>query len=502
MPNTPLEAISLRGWAAGVNLQADDATIQQDELSLCENISFGLNGELAKRKGYSEYTTSKHASMAAGHFLFYWNQLGSANDYFIYVDSDGDVHSETGTDFSTAADFDIGAATGVDDYPVAGATFENVFYLTSLRANPRSFNGTSWTEITDTTLDGTASAEFPKASFLAVKHERVFAANINNNGTRERSRIRWSRVGQADSWESTSWIDVDPDDGTEITGIVPFADGIVVFKEKAMFFLSGVDANTFTLFPIDSTIGTQSPGSIAVTESDVFFLDNTKGIFRFDGAEVIKVSDKIESDLLDTISFANRQYAKGYFFRTSYYLSMHDGTANNYQWVYDTRNEAWSRWTNGFHGAATRDGIMYVVGALDEDNNLDIGIYKWLDTEADNGTAYNVRAITGWLSPQGDFSAMRFRIRYIDVVAKEGAGTLNVKLYEDFKTSTSTTGTVDLDNNNFDHVYRRVHFVPALQSGRTTFQLEFQMDSATNRFDISGVDVMVSPRKRQRGGNI
>ena len=503
MANTPLTTIRLEGWDGGVNLEADPTTLARNELAAATNVTIGLNGELAKRKGFAAYSTNHHANMADGEFVFYYNQLGSTSDFLIMVDSDGDVFSSSTANFSAAAVHDFGAATGADDYPIGFAIYQNVAYLTSRRnANAVKFDGSTWTAITDYTMDGGGS-QFPRAKFLTVKHERVFAANINNNGTLERSRIRWSDVGDAETWESTNWIDVDPDDGTEITGIASFADGLVVFKENSIFFLSGVDSNTFTLFPVDSTVGTSSPGTITVTENAVFFLDR-KGVYEFDGAEVPRISDKINTDILDTVSAANRYKNTAFFYRDKLYLCIHDGTQLNYTWVYDTRLKAWVRWDNGFYGATNKEGTMYVVGPVDSADDVKTGIFQWLSGETDGGTNYTASFRTGWISAkeQDGWVGRRFRIRYIDFVAEEGAGTLSVNLFEDFRTSTSTAGSVSLDNNNYSNVHRRVVFAPSLQSARTSFAVEASMTSGTNTFLVSGLEVLVSPRPRQRGGTI
>lgn len=667
MPNSPIGQIRLQGWRGGLNTEADDVTISADELGEATNIKLGINGELEKRKGYATYSTSNPTSMGEGRFLFHWDQLGTANDWFVLVDDGGVVWSTSGTvlarddhnylsanesgietdatgwtadtncavaqsaaqastgtnslsltstaggDMSaklttkitdvevgkeytalaksrsavsvrsanvdikwytsgdslistssgattanstsawtahtvtatapaTAAKAEIilyvestgagsevhyfddigwrqdagttyiaggttyddfGVQSGDDDYPVAAAIYDNVFYVTSLRANGLSFDGTDWTEITDYEMDndGTGS-EFPRASSLVVKHERLFAANIDNNGTRERSRIRWSEVGNAVAWGSTSWIDVDPDDGSEIRKIIGFADGIVLIKDRSTFFLSGVDANSFTLFPVDSTIGTQSPGTVVATESAVFFLDDTKGVYSFDGTAMTRISDKINDQLLSDASFANNKFHRAFYFREKYYLSLHDGTDKNITYVYDTRNEAWAKWTNGFYDAAETGGAMYVTGATDDTGTVTAGICTYLSGETDNTETFEAKARTGWVAPEDSaYSQQRFRIRSVDVVAVEGSGTLTVNLYEDFKTSTSVSGSASLDNDNYDHVYRRVNFTPALKSGRQTFQLEFVLDSATATFIIPSVEVQISPRRRQRGAN-
>ncbi len=502
MPNEAIYPVRISGWTSGVNREADDATLEATELSLAENITLGLNGELSRRRGYTEYTTAMHANMGVGERLFFWNQLGSTSDYFIYIDADGDVFKSTGTNFSSAADFDIAAPADAEKQPIGIEVYRNIVYVTSLRANARKFDGTNWTEITDYTPNASGD-EFPRAAFLATKHERFFAANIDNNGTLERSRVRWSNLGDVETWDTVAWVDVDPDDGTEIRGLIPFADGLVIFKDRAVFFLSGVDESSFTMFPIDSTVGTTAPGSIAVTESAVYFLDTARGVYKFDGAQVERLSDKINTELLADIENADVEKFHGIYFRDKYYLCLNDGTDQNITWVYDNRNEGWVKWSCGWLDSAVRDAKLYVVGVTDSAGTQKEGIYQLLNGNSDDGVAFTAKARTGWSAPQDIkfMSSPRFRIRYVDVVAVEGAGTLTVNLYEDFN-ETANAGTADLDRSGYDHVHRRVKFDAALQSGRTTFQLELSMTSTSNTFTVAGIDVLISARRRVRGGNI
>lgn len=504
MPNTPIEVLSLSDWSGGLNTESPIANIATNELSVALNCELGLNGHVLKRKGFSAYSFSEHANMASGRFLFFWDQLGSANDWFILVDEDGDVFDETGADWSTAAQFDITAA-GTGTNPVAAVAFDNVLYITSLRANPRSFDGTTWTEITDITLDGDgAGVEFAKAAFALTKHERVFAANIDNNGTRERSRIRWSDVGDATTWQTLSWIDVDPDDGSEITGMVSFADGILIFKSHKMFFLSGVDEDTFTLFPVDSSVGTDSPGTIAVGDKAVFFLDNTKGVFMYDGTGVKNISRKVQSEILEHFTRSDTEYPffKGVFYRDKYYLSgFNPGPTDGRTYVFDTRLEAWVRWSVGFYGAAERNGSLYVVGLGNS-----VGIKQ---AEATNYTDSGVSSYawslkTGAIYPTsgegGTVATTEWRYRGVDVSMGNDAlgamgSSVEVGVEFDFG-SQGSDPTFDLSSTTDSHETTRTAYNGSKLLKRSIAVLV--SDTAVANGSVNGINIYFSRRRSVR----
>lgn len=506
MPNTQIEILAFKNWAGGLNLESHETQIAIDEMLEAQNVEIGLSGEVFKRKGYSAYSASHHANMGIGHFLFFWNQLGSTNDWFIYVDADGDVFAKTSTTWSDAAVHDFTAhGTAVDDWPIGFAIFENVAYLTSRRAaNTVRFDGTSWTTNTDYTMDGSGS-EFPRAHFLLAKHERLFAANINNNGTLERSRVRWSDVSEALNWRSDSWVDVQPDDGTQITGMVGFADGIVIFKEHSIHFLSGVDENSFTLFPVDSEIGCQSPQSIAVGEEAIYFLDQTRGVYTFDGTNVVRISDKINAALIGTshTDAASAIFYAGFYFNKKYFLSTFTtGPANTWTFVYDTRHNAWTRWDKFFRNFSNRDALMYSVGPEDA-----VGIFLMNDTWQDNGSNYAVNITTGWMPLQAESviaaPAVRFRgaeVLYGQTAAQGMPTALAIDLFSDYENGASVATTQDLQTGVIAESPLFMARSAPITSRPLVYRALKVKWSFTSNHDlvVNGVNLLVSKRRRLR----
>jgi len=100
----------------------------------------------------------------------------------------------------------------------------------------------------------------------------------------------------ADPARTLSCVDVNPADGQEITGIIPFfgesafggavtSGQLVVFKTDSIYF---VDPATRQLAKVESQgVGCAAPGSIAVTRQGIIFA-HTSGIFRLTRAQTIE----------------------------------------------------------------------------------------------------------------------------------------------------------------------------------------------------------------------
>ena len=514
MANAQVEMVSMSEWSGGLNTETPWPNLLPNELRTATDVTLTLTGQIQKRLGFVDYSASENAAMTEGRYLFFWNQLGSTNDWFIYVDTDGDVFASVNTDFSAAAvaDFTIGST---DTIPVSATSFDNVFYITSRRANPRSFDGTTWTEITDITLDGDGG-EFPKASFILSKHERMFAANIDNNGTIERSRVRWSNVGDATTWGTLSWVDVDPDDGTQITGMVGFADGILIFKDHSMFFLSGVDEDTFTLFPVDSTVGTRSPGTIAIGGKAVYFLDNSKGVFRYDGTGVEILSRKIETNLSEEFnSSASWDYYTATFYRDKYYLTgFLPAQTTRRTYVFDVRLDAWVKWTLAWSDSAEREGVLYTVGTAK--TGTTVGIFKMFTATDDNG-AYSTATVNTAFLPfgaEGSISPVQNRLRAVDLLFGDrdsGPDAISTSVVIapllDFRNDTGVSDTVNLDANDTDADFSIVRVRAQAVGGATSFpalhsaiaiNVVFGAVAGTTAIIMSGINIYFSRRRSMR----
>ena len=433
---SPVETVRLPGWEGGLNADADPFQLEPSEVPDCINVEFGLRGAVSKRMGYTEYSVSLTDDIRR---LEVWRE-NTVDKWLIGVTAGATTsdfrYSKSGT-FSSQVSGWAQPATEEQRH-VGIQSYESKVYVTSKLGNPWSFDGTTWTEITDTTLSG-AAVEFPKAIDLEAAHERMFAINVSTGGTDYTSRVWYSAVGDAETWDPLDWIDVDPDDGDSLYAIKAFGESIILFKERSCYILSGTDDNTFSLYPLDRGIGTNAPLTVTARESKVIFFDPRTGVWEFDGAGFRPLSDKILVHLLDGVNPAAAYKSSAFIHDSRYYLSVPWGADDepSRTFVFDLRTESWTQWSYGLNDATERDRVIY--GARPNDA---AGIYKMFDGYNDDGAAYNAYFDTMWLHPENE--AVRQRLRRADF-AFSALQDLNmtIKMYRNFDIQPIYTKTVN-----------------------------------------------------------
>ena len=136
------------------------------------------------------------------------------------------------------------------------------------------------------------------------------------------NRLYYSETGLVDYWPLENWIDIDPDDSDEITGLVKFNAKLYIFKRNSMA-IGYVDGDPYTwVFGAKVlSMGAANRRVIAVCKSHMIFA-NAAGIWMWDG-----------SNKPDLISHPE----KGSNIRNLWNFVVKDELANS-QAVYDAKN--------------------------------------------------------------------------------------------------------------------------------------------------------------------
>jgi hypothetical protein len=431
----PVQSIRLSGFDGGLNTDADEFQLEQNESPDCLNVDFGLRGAVSKRKGYERYDDTVSPDMWRG--LYRWNQRGG-DDLLVAVDNDSAAWGDAATLTIQALGWD--APVDKADWAIGFAAYENKLYISSLNGNTWEFDGSTFTELTDTDLDGT-SPTFPQAAHLETNYERVWAANVTANAVRYASRIWYSNIGDALTWDALDWIDVDPDDGDEISAMKVFGGNLMIWKTRAVYTLSGTDENTFTLFPLDRDIGTNAPRTVQSQGDRLIFFDPLTGVWQFDGAGFDKLDDKINLFLLDGINYAFSHRSSAFIWQGKYYLSIPWGLDEwpSRTFVLDLRNGAWTQYNYGMAAWINRDDDVY---AVTPDGTA--GLFAMFEALDDDGTAISSYMETSWLSPENE--AVKQRMRRIDFAFSAINDTdVTVEFRRNFAIGPTYTQTVNTD---------------------------------------------------------
>ena len=123
--------------------------------------------------------------------------------------------------------------------------------------------------------------------FCTVYGRRLLAA--------DRRSIYWSQHDRADSFDPLNTEPIDTGEGDQITGLYPYSDELLlIFTTTAVWGLFGSDPETWTLKPVDHTIGCSGIRSVVEFESKVGWWSAADGPVMYDGTKIHRIGlDKL-----------------------------------------------------------------------------------------------------------------------------------------------------------------------------------------------------------------
>lgn len=171
--------------------------------------------------------------------------------------------------------------TGGPSAPYRSVTFKDRIYVCSGNNGVRRWDGAASVTLVDPAVGGGAgwnnsigaptvppsNGYFPKPEVVATYQGSVFAANLTEDATAYPCRIRWSHPLFPEDWRSTDYIDIEPEDGDEITALVPLQDRLLVFKHNSIHAIYGSPPESLSVAPVSRELG--APSQEAVVGSDV-----------------------------------------------------------------------------------------------------------------------------------------------------------------------------------------------------------------------------------------
>ena len=182
------------------------------------------------------------------------------------------------------------------------------------------------TTYVDNIADGTLGAampavtdDMPKGKYIKIYRERLFVAS----GANEPNRIYFSDAflpHYIQGTTATSYKDVSPDDGDEITGIPIQLGTMCIFKRNNIRKMH-IDSSDPDGWFIDDPIsyqGSPAPQSIQQTPYGVYY-QGWDHLYNFNGAASTPIIDEFKVD--EQIKSNSKQYSVGFWNDNDYYLS-------------------------------------------------------------------------------------------------------------------------------------------------------------------------------------
>lgn len=484
----------------GLNDKLSPISIKDSEASALQNVNFTLGGAIMKRKGYSSDNHVYLNGPVTG--LYQYTQkdgteylVATAGQKIYKMDSlDGAFDDITST---------LTIATG------STALFDFTIANNNLVATNQTNQVIKWTG----SGNGSDLTAAPQGQWVEFHQNIVFMANTITDTAGasdvQPSRLYFSNVLDETTWTSTDYIDVGADDGSEITGLAVLLDTLYIFKENAIFRLSGTNRDDFVLSRMVNGVGCISGRSIQVINNRIIF-QARDGIYVYDGGiNVKKISARIE-DTLDDLDATKNEFSVSANFKklNQYWLSATTSgvTAPDLILVYDYYHDAWTKYTGIEANAMTTLVDTNDVEQLYTGDATTENVFKQNDGDNDDGVAIDAFYTTKWFRFPEIMESDKV-VRLLRVFAKaDGNWDLTVDSFQDFASATDSdtitlTGGGSLYGTGLygtatyagdEIIIGRIH----LSLRESFFKWSFKNSNADEPFTVYGFVTYVEPQQR------
>lgn len=419
--------------------EVDDSLLPEGSLPEAINFEFDRKGVARTRPGM----TAIGASVSAGNPCIGLHNIQSGTAIVAFVATG----STTIYERQSASWVAIAAGTGAGVIRFVDFANRTIFFGPSERSirvyAGSNFDTSSGTPINPQTLwyvNADTNTGYIRPKFGRVYKSRVY---LTGDSTFDiyKSRLWFSSVitsaGNITWAPSTDYVDINPNDGEDITGLERFSLELLVFKPNYIyrFRTSGVDPDPLI------KIGTRSQESIIEGKKGLYFHNDT-GFYKYTGGYPIEISRPI-SDVIAAIPFS--RYASIFAWKDEDHIYWSLGNLTlaepkgNAIWtnVVIRYTESSDIWTIYSFANDIRRGGPFVTGTSNSIMvGLDNGVVAQFNKgQTDMGEPIKYRMITKWYEWEGIETTKV--INKMAAIAEKGIG-MNVMYqindYEDWVT--------------------------------------------------------------------
>ncbi|MHB8122585.1 MAG: phage head spike fiber domain-containing protein [Desulfuromonadaceae bacterium] len=223
-------------------------------------------------------------------------------------------------------------------------------------------------------------------------HAPYGVAHKNRFWMAKGSRLYFSDLLNIESWPVLNFIDIMPNDGDEITGMITFGDYLVIAKGHSVWLLIGETINTFRVRRIHSDRGCYAPRSLCIVNQMLCFVSDD-GIYFSDFTQPVLISERIRKTW-DGLNKRRLNLIASWFYDHKLYVAVPDAgqQRNTRVIVYDSLRQAFagdriwpvSCWTdfreageiNSFYGRSDLGNVRKIDAGHNDDGVAYEAIYE------------------------------------------------------------------------------------------------------------------------------
>jgi len=326
----PGQAIQVGPFIGGLNTFSDPSAIADNELSVCENFELDLDGSLKSRPPIEQLAVSFPLAVSGGNIniLDYFYEA-TGQSYLLASDGVSSTYSFDGTSWTLVT----------DQLAAAGfAQFDDKAWLTARVGS--SQNGGYWTP----TGGFTADTDMPKGEVIVVFKDRLWVAE-GKNSTNKGTRLYRSRtVADPAIWPAvTDFADIGSGDGQNIVNLSIYFNTLLIFRTNSIYGLQyATDPAAAVVALVVPNVGLASKDALDAFESFIYFIYEDKA-YEFSNNKASQINVKVPFRttasggvyLPYAVSEFNRRVIFTYF-----------GTL----YVYNLRTRTWTTWKSDTFG--------------------------------------------------------------------------------------------------------------------------------------------------------
>lgn len=296
-----------------------------------------------------------------------------------------------------------------------------------------------------------------------------------------KNAIIFTDIDNISSAPAINFIQVFPDEGDEIVGLVDDQDGILIFKKNSIckLYTSGSPYN-WAVKKINET-GSDEPESICKVGSSVYF-SKSKKIYKYSNGAIEYISKGLQTSFNLVTTFS----ASAYSAKNNWLIYAVILTATHYLFIYDEKLDTWYKFSISTAYSVTEKRIgsstgTILIGCLKYLAKYDIAAL--VDTNSDLTTAISVSLITKTFTfPEGLHEARlrKLWVNYTSVFDDRISNNITHKLY-DVETAEQKTLIETIESPNF----RRIELITDSMDGELIRSAKFYCEisgSSLNEF--------------------
>lgn len=448
------------------------------DISAATTSTSGAISEVVTLNGTSSATVKTRTS-ANGSTWDAWTEIDSEgkiqSSYRSYIQVlivlTGDNSTNNPTFNSLTLSYDgTPAATELLSGFTAGGQFFFAALLNTLVANnmldaPKKWDGT--TAMVD--LGGTP----PHGQYVATHKNYLFMARTLANP----NRLYWSEVLNIESWPALNFIDISPNDGDWITGLLAFDDYLIITKNRSIWLLLGSGSSDFEVRRIHDGVGCVAPRSLTKVAQQFGFA-STEGYYLSDLSQETLLTERLK-DTWQALNQRRLNQITAIYYDHKLRIDVPNGssTVNDMRIMYDAIQKALDTEVFTDHASCytklTEAGHEILLYGHANEGQV---------SRADYGTTDDGAAITmTWGTKHFNFgsSAIEKKLRYLTMVVIPASSetTLSVYLVVDgVKNVTALTEVIPGDANG---VVRTIKLDPRTLNVRKVKSIGYEIVQST-----------------------